>query len=228
MKRLFKILFTIALMSGLSVTAAPLKADVSSEHIPAGTVIAVKTVNSVDTSKSEVYDDFNVTTVADIVAGDKMILPKGTIIRGSVRSVIPKKMLSKDASVYVKFDHLVSPMGNQIPVSLAIHSTDILTPDGALGHGGNYKTASKQNVQNAKKIITNMTQWGINTGEQAWNGWPKYVLTPFSSLLSVPTSGLYLIGDQIVDVFKKGNEMTLNQGETINLMFLQGVDVPTH
>lgn len=228
MKKLFQILFTIAVMSGLTVTAAPLKADVSSEHIPAGTVIAVKTVDGLDTAKSEVYDSFNVTTVADIVAGDKMILPKGTIIRGSVRAVTPKKMLSKDAAIYVKFDHLVSPMGDQIPVALAIHSTDILTADGGLGLGGNYKTASKQNVQNAKKIITNMTQWGINTGEQAWNGWPKYVLTPFSSLLSVPTSGLYLMGDQIVDVFKKGNEMTLNQGETINLMFLQGVDVPTH
>ena len=228
MKKLLQILCTIAVMSGLSVSVSFLKADVSSEHIPAGTVIAVKTVDGIDSSKSEVYDSFNVTTIADIVAGDKMILPKGTIIRGSVRSVTPKKMLSKDATVYVKFDHLVSPMGDQIPVSLAIHSTDILTADGGLGHGGNYKTASKQNVQNAKKIIINMTQWGINTGDQAWNGWPKYVLTPFSSLLSVPTSGLYIIGDQVVDVFKKGNDMTLNQGETINLMFLQGVDVPTH
>lgn len=228
MKKLFQILCTLAVMSGLSVTAAPLKADVSSEHIPAGTVIAVKTIDGIDTAKSQVYDSFNVTTVADIVAGDKMILPKGTIIRGSVKSVTPKKMLSRDAAIYIKFDHLVSPMGDQIPVSLAIHSAEILTPDGALGHGGNYKTASKQNVQNAKKIIINMTQWGINTGDQAWNGWPKYILTPFSSILSVPTSGLYIIGDQVVDVFKKGSEMTLNQGETINLMFLQGVDVPTH
>ncbi|MDO5305898.1 MAG: hypothetical protein Q4E87_10030, partial [bacterium] len=81
MKKLLQILCTIAVMSGLSVTAAPLKADVSSEHIPAGTVIAVKTVDGIDSSKSEVYDSFNVTTIADIVAGDKMILPKGTIIR---------------------------------------------------------------------------------------------------------------------------------------------------
>ena len=48
MKKLLQILCTIAVMSGLSVTAAPLKADVSSEHIPAGTVIAVKTVDGID------------------------------------------------------------------------------------------------------------------------------------------------------------------------------------
>lgn len=228
MKKIFQILCIMAAMSGLTVCAAPLKADISSEHIPAGTVIAVKTTDYADSSKAKVYDRFDVITVADIVAGDKMILPKGTVIRGSVRDVVPVKMLSRDAAVYVKFDHLVSPTGVQIPVSLALHSTDILTDDGGLGYGGNYKTASKQNVDNAGKIIKNMTKWGITTGEQAWNGWPKYVLTPFSSILSVPTSGLYLIGDQVVDLFKKGNDITLNQGEVINLMFLQGVDVPTH
>ena len=157
-----------------------------------------------------------------------MILPKGSIIRGSVKAVVPKKMLSRDAAVYVKFDHLVSPTGNQIPVSLALHSTDILTVDGGLGYGGNYKTASQQNVKNAGKIIKNMTKWGMTVGEKQPYNWPQYILTPFSAILSVPTSGLYIIGDEVVDLFKKGNDIILNQGETINLMFLEGVDVPTY
>jgi len=227
MKKLLNLLLAL-LTCTVSVNATPLKADVSSEHIPAGTVIAVKTADSLDSTKALEYDRFDVITVADIVAGTKMILPKGTVIRGSVRSVKSKKMLSKDATIYVKFDHLVSPIGTQIPVSLALHSADILTFDGGLGYGGNYGSASKQNVKNAGKIITNMTKWGITTGDKAWNGWPKYVLTPVSSILSVPCAGLYLIGDEIVDVFKKGNDITLNQGDVINLMFLKGVDVPTH
>lgn len=228
MKKLLQMILTMTIMGGLSVCAAPLKADISSEHIPAGTVIAVKTSDLADSSKANIYDRFDVETIADIVAGEKMILPKGSIIRGSVRAILPKKMLSKDAAVYVKFDHLVSPTGDQIPVSLAIHSSDILTKDGGLGYDGNYKTASIQNVNNAGKIIKNMTKWGITTGEKAWNGWPKYVITPFSAVLSVPTAGIYLIGDEVVDLFKKGNDIVLNQGETINLMFTEGVDVPTH
>ncbi|MCR5260446.1 MAG: hypothetical protein K6C94_01260 [Candidatus Gastranaerophilales bacterium] len=228
MKKLLQILFMITAISGLSVCAAPLKADISSEHIPAGTVIAVKTIDFVDSSKVQIGDRFNVMTIADIVAGEKMILPKGSVIRGSVQAVKPKKMVSRDAAVYVKFDHLVSPTGDQIPVVVGIHSTEILTKDGGLGYDGNYVTASKQNVDNAGKIIKNMTKWGITTGEKAWNGWPKYVITPFSSLLSVPTAGLYLIGDEVVDIFKKGNDIALNQGEVINLMFMEGVDVPTH
>jgi len=227
MKKLLNLLLVIFTCT-LSVNAAPLKADVSSEHIPAGTVIAVKTADSLDSSKALEYDRFDVITVADIVAGSKMILPKGTVIRGSVRYVQNKKMLSKDASVYVKFDHLVSPSGTQIPVSLALHSADLMTIEGGLGYGGNYGTASKQNVKNAGKIIVNMTKWGISTGDKAWNGWPKYVLTPVSAIISVPCAGLYLIGDEIVDVFKKGNDITLNQGDVINLMFLKGVDVPTY
>lgn len=228
MKKFLQILLMITAMSSISVCAAPLKADISSEHIPSGTVIAVKTADFIDSSKVQIGDRFNVITVADIVAGDKMILPKGSVIRGSVQAVKPKKMVSRDAAVYVKFDHLVSPTGDQIPISVGIHSTEILTADGGLGYDGNYKTASKQNVQNAGKIIKNMTKWGITTGEKAWNGWPKYVITPFSSILSVPTSGLYLIGDEVVDIFKKGNDIALNQGEIINLMFMEGVDVPTH
>ena len=228
MKKFLQLLGIITAMSCVSVCAAPLKADISSEHIPAGTVIAVKTADYADSTKAKAGDRFNVVTVADIVAGDKMILPKGSVIRGSIVSVKPKKMVSRDAAVYVKLDHLVSPTGDQIPVSVGIHSTEILTKDGGLGYGGNYKTASKQNVQNAGKIIKNMTKWGITTGEKAWNGWPKYVITPFSSVLSIPTSGLYLIGDEVVDIFKKGNDIALNQGEVINLMFMEGVDVPTH
>ncbi len=228
MKRLLTILFILSFMNVLSASAGPLKADISSEHIPAGTVIAVKTTDLIDSAKSQEYDRFDAVTIADIMAADKMILPKGTVIRGSVKQVTPKKMLSKDAVVYVKFDHIVSPTGNQIPVSLAMHSSEILTIDGGLGYGGNYKTASKQNVENAGKIIANMTKWGITTGEVAWNGWPKYVLTPVSSVISIPCAGLYLIGDEIVDIFKKGNDISLSQGETINLMFLKGVDVPTY
>ncbi len=228
MKKLMQILGVFITLTGLSAYSAPLKADISSEHIPSGTVIAVKTSDYADSTKSMEYDRFDVITMADIVAGEKMILPKGTIIRGSVKLVNKKRMLSKDATVYVKFDHLVSPTGDQIPVSLAIHSMEIMTPDGGFGHGGNYKTASKQNVNNAGKIITNMTKWGITTGDKAWNGWPKYVLTPVSSVVSVPCAGVYLVGDEIVDLFKKGNDIAVNQGEIINLMFLQGVDVPTH
>lgn len=227
MKKLFGLLIALFTVT-ISVNAAPLKADISSEHIPAGTVIAVKTADSLDSTKSLEYDRFDVITVADIVAGTKMILPKGTVIRGSVKNVKNTRMLSKDAVIYVKFDHLVSPIGTQIPVSLALHSADIMTIDGGLGYGGNYASASKQNVKNAGKIITNMTKWGITTGDKAWNGWPKYVLTPVSSIVSVPCAGLYLIGDEIVDLFKKGNDITLNQGDEINLMFLKGVDVPTY
>lgn len=228
MKKLLQILGLMLAFTGMSAYATPLKADISSEHIPQGTVIAVKTVDYADSSRSEEDDRFDVMTLADIVASDKMVLPKGTVIRGSVKGIMPKRMLSKDAVIYVTFDHLVTPNGTQVPVQTALHSAANLTKDGGLGYGGNYKTASKQNVDNSKKIIVNMTKWGITTGDKTQMPWPKYILTPISATLSVPCAGVYIIGDQIVDLFKKGNEYAINQGEVINLMFLQGVDIPTN
>ena len=228
MKKYLNIIFALLVLTGLKANSAPLKADISSEHIPANTVIAVETIDSINSVTAKTYDRFDVKTLVDITAGSKMILPKGTIIRGSISSVVPTKMLSRDAAVFIQFDHLVSPMGAQVPVSIALHSTNKLTEDGGLGNGGNYCTESKQNVQNAGKIITTMTKWGIKTGEVAWNGWPKYVLTPISSIVSVPTSAIYLIGDQIVDIFKKGDNVILNKGERLNLIFLKGVDIRTY
>ena len=78
MKKLLGLLITMFAFTA-SVNSAPLKADVTSEHIPSGTVIAVRVADSLDSEKALEYDRFDVITVADIVAGTKMILPKGTV-----------------------------------------------------------------------------------------------------------------------------------------------------
>ena len=227
LKSMLALICTVSTMA--VVNAASYKGDVRSEVINAGTVITVKAVDNLDSTVATEGSRFDVVTVKDIYSKGKLLLPKGTIIRGSVVDVTGKRMLSRDAVVFVKFDHLVSPTGGQIPVSMGLTPGVKATIEGALGYGGTYKTASKQNVQTAGKIIKNMTNWGIETGNKVEpNGWPKYILTPISSVVSVPVAGFYLAGDEVVDLFKKGVDISVEKGECIDLVFLQSVSVPVH
>lgn len=229
-KFLKSILVTVCIFSTIAgANAASYKGDVRSETINAGTVITVRTLDSLNSAISTEGSRFDVVTTNDIYSKNKLLLPKGTIIRGSVVDVTGRRMLSRDAIVFVKFDHLVSPTGSQIPVSLGLNPGEKATIEGALGYGGNYKTASKQNVQTAGKIIKNMTNWGIETGDKVEpEGWPKYILTPISAIVSVPVAGFYLVGDEVVDLFKKGSDVSLAKNECIELVFLQSVSVPAH
>lgn len=231
MNKILKTLLTAFCVcsTALTVNAAAIKGDVRSELIPTGTVITVTAANPVDSASLIPGARFDVITTSDILSQGKMLLPKGTVIRGSVVDINNKKMLSKDASVYVKFDHLVSPTGDQIPVALGLRPASKVKYDGGLGYGGNYASASRQNVSNAGTIIKTMTNWGIETGNKVDPaGWPKYFLTPVSAILSVPTAGIYLVSDEIVDIFKSGKDISVAQGESFDVVFLKGVSVPTH
>ena len=231
MKKLFNCIIALIAAGYFSLTCyadnKPLTADIISDHIPAGTVISVRTQNPINSDTAKVGENFNIITTKDIISNvGTLLLPQGTLIRGSIVDIKSKKMLSKDACIYVIFDHLVTSTGTQIPVKIAFHSNGNFTADGGLGYGGNYGTATKQNWNNTQKIVTTMTKWGYQTGEKAWNGWPKFVLSPITAIVSIPCALVYIVGDQIVDVFKFGDNITVNQNQEFNVMFINGINIP--
>ena len=61
-----------------------------------------------------------------------------------------------------------------------------------------------------------------------FNGTPKYVLAPITAVVSTPVAGAYFIGDTLADVFKRGKNITLNQGEVIQVQLLKPLDMPVY
>ena len=60
------------------------------------------------------------------------------------------------------------------------------------------------------------------------NGTPKYVMAPVTAIVSAPVAGVYFVGDTIIDIFKKGKNINLSQGEVINVQLLKPLDMPVY
>lgn len=205
-----------------------INADVGTRRIPQGTVLNLKLIDPISTSAMNLGDQFDVMTIGDIKVGKNIIVPKGTVIRGSINKIVPSKMLSKGATIYLDFDHIVSPTGKQVPINVGMCSNQYLTYDGGLSSKTNYGTAIVQNGRNTAKIVSTSTKWGWETGSQVLHGYPKYVLAPVSAVVSVPVAGLYFIGDSVYDLFKKGDEVLINQGEVLKVLLTKPLDMPKY
>jgi hypothetical protein len=197
--------------------------NVQSTRIPKGTVLKLQLLDPVSTKIGAVGDEFNAMLISDKMIGSKIALPAGSVFRGTINNIIPAKRLSRSAVIYVGFDHVVSPTGRQIPVGAGLLNYPFVTVDGGLYEGGNYGWALQQNWKQTKKITSNAVNWGKGTGENL-----QYVFTPIGAVGGAIGGGAYFIGDSVADLFRKGNNVDLQQGTKIDAILLQPIDVPVH
>ena len=92
------------------------------ERIDRGTIIELSAVDSITTENASEGDIFNAITTSDIEINGNIILPKGTLVRGSAEKINGAKRLSKSAQLYLNFDHIVTSSGKQIPIRAMICS----------------------------------------------------------------------------------------------------------
>lgn len=211
-----------------AVKNSKMNANAQIKKLEEGTILKVKLQEPVGTQHLKAGAPFTVAVVDDIKEGKKIVVPQGTIIRGSLDYVSRAKRFSKGAILGLYFDHIVSPSGKQIPVDLALCNNKYLTYDGKLSTKTNYGTAIKQNAQNTKNIITKSTTWAWEKGDNILGGYPKYVFAPITAIVSTPVAGMYFLGDGIVDMFKKGDEIAINQGEILYIYLVKSVDMPLY
>ena len=205
-----------------------INANAAFKKLEAGTILKVRLQEPIGTAYLKTGAPFTVVILEDIKEGKKIVVPQGTLIRGSLDYVSPAKRFSKGAVLGMDFDHIVSPNGKQIPIDVALCNNRFLTYDGKLSTKTNYGTAIKQNAETAKNIITKSTQWSWEKGDEMLNGFPKYIFAPVTAIFATPAAGLYFIGDGIVDMFKKGDEIAINQGEILYVYLVNSVDLPVY
>lgn len=209
-----------------SSTSSKINANAATKTIEQGTILKVKLLDPVGTQHLSVGAPFTVSVMDDTKEGKKIVIPKGTLIRGSISHIEKAKMFSKGAVLGLDFDHIVSPNGKQIPVDLALCNNAYLTYDGMLSSKTNYGTAIKQNAENTKQIVVKSTTWAWEKGDSVLNGYPKYVFAPVTAVVAAPVAGIYFVGDGIVDMFKKGDDIVINQGEILFIYLLKSFDMP--
>lgn len=227
MKKLI-ITFTIMLFAAFCIQdsfAYQINAGAQTKRIPMGTKFELEAANTITTETLNSRDMFSAYLTKDIIVDGSVVLPRGTVIRGNSAEVIKPKRLSRAAVLYLNFDHIVAPNGRQIPVKAGISSSLKLTQDGGIDGGGNYGDAFAENLNKSGEIIKKSTKWGLKSGEELFTG-GKYLVTPIAAVGGTFAGAGYLVGDSIIDLFRKGKNVIILKGQKFGIMLLEPLDVP--
>lgn len=217
-------LFTCFSLSANAATFdKAMKGNVQAIRIPAGTTMKLELLDNVSSRTCDMGDEFSAMLKEDKIVDGKIALPAGSVIRGTINKIVPSKRLSRSAIVYFNFEHVVTPTGKQIPLTAGLYEYGELTLDGGVYSGGNYGYAIQQNWQQTKNLVGKTIDWGKGTGENM-----QYVCVPIGAIGGTIGGAFYYVGSDIVDLFKKGNEVNLPQGKNIQILLTQPLDIPLH
>ena len=210
-----------------AVNATPFKADAKTKRIPAGTKLKLQLIEPVNSIAGYEGYPFTAMLIEDQASGTNIILPAGSIIRGNISKLKPTKMLSRGAVIYLDFDHVVTPNGRQLPLTMSVYNRADLTMDGGIYGSLGYGDALKKNWIKTVDITKISTEFGRDLGENSFTG-ATYITTPFFAIGGAFGGGAYFVGDSIIDLFRKGEDVMLNQGTVLDVMLSYPIDVPVN
>ncbi len=202
--------------------AAPFNANAKTKRIPAGTKFKLELLAPLSTTQGA-GKDFSAVLITDQTADSDVILPSGSLVRGVVKNVIPAKRFSKGAILYLDFDHVVTPNGRQLPLSLSVVGRSDMTYDGGITTTKGYGDAVKKNWEKTKEITSNCVDWGSDVAN---DGAVKYVTVPVGAIGGAIGGGAYFVWDSIADMIRKGEDVYIKTGEVLEVILSEPIDVP--
>lgn len=221
MKRILSIILTMFLTAQISL-ATPFNGNAKTKRIPAGTKLSLKMLTQVDTALNTEGTSFTAMLVSDQKEDDDVILPMGSIVRGNIKSITPAKRMSKGPILYLDFDHVVTPNGRQLPLSLNIVGRADMTFDGGITTTKGYADAWKQTCKKSGQITKDTIQWGKDVTDSGW----QYVVVPFAAAGGVFGTAGYFVYDSIADMIRKGKDVQIGRDEILNVILVEPIDVP--
>ena len=210
------------------VNNEPVKIEVASQRIPVGTVIPLRLESSINSVSSSIGDQFNATLTSDIMVGDSIVLPAGSVVRGTIGKLQKASMLVREAKILLIFDHIVTPAGKQIPVYAYMTGNSNVNYEGYFTGGTSYAKAFKKDAAVSKDILVKSTTFGVDKGLEYWGGVPVVLTAPLCAIGGTLGGGGYLIGKSIYNIFTKGGEVLLQPGTVLNVTLSKALDIPVN
>lgn len=201
--------------------AAPFNANAKTKRIPAGTKFKLELLAPLTTAQGA-GKDFSAVLITDQTSDSDVILPSGSLVRGIVKNVTPAKRFSKGAILYLDFDHVVTPNGRQLPLSLSVVGRSDMTYDGGITTTKGYGDAVKKNWERTKEITSNCVDWGSDVAN---DGAAKYVTVPVGAIGGAIGGGAYFVWDSIADMIRKGEDVYIKTGEVLEVILSEPIDV---
>lgn len=220
------VILSVLFLSLGAVLAGPFKADAKTKRIPAGATFQLEFLQPVSTFSGNSGDSFVATLLNEQASGSSVILPAGTVVRGSISNVKTAKYFSRGAMLYLDFDHVVTPTGRQIPLDMAVAQFDKIYYDGGLYKNLGYGEAVKANYDKAADITVKATEYGKKAGDSAPG--LQYLTTPICAVGGFLGGVGYFIGDSVADMFRKGQDVYINTGDIMNVKLVHPIDIPVY
>lgn len=149
-------------------------------------------MDPITTKGAQEGDYFNAMLLEDQKSQANIILPAGSVVRGSVNKIVPSKRLSRGAVLYLDFDHIVTPNGRQLPLSMSVYNRADITLDGGIFGSRGYGEAIQKNWAKTVDITKTATQFGMDAGENAFTG-ATYITTPICAVGGAFGGGAYFL-----------------------------------
>jgi len=222
------IVLLIMVMATMNITiAGTFKADAKTKRIASGTRFQLVFLQPVSTSSSSEGDSFTAAIKDELkTENNTVILPQGSVIRGSISAVNSSKRFSRGAKLYLDFDHVVTPNGRQIPLDLSVIGYDRIYYDGALYKNLGYGEAVKENLSKGVDITKNSTDYGLSVRDD--HPGLQYITTPFCAVGGFIGGIGYWFGNSIADMFRKGKEVYIQKGDILEVRLINPIDVPVY
>ena len=81
-------------------------ASTSAHEIPAGTEFDVRLQGVLNSGTAQIEDRFDATTMVDVLIGERIVIPAGSLVRGTVTAVEPATRTNRTGKMTVTFDQL--------------------------------------------------------------------------------------------------------------------------
>lgn len=220
--RILTIILSLFLFAN-TVSAAPFNAKAKTKRIPAGTEFQLQLTNPVSSYNAE-GTEFSAILLNEQSNDVDVILPMGSLVRGTIKKVEAPKRFSKGAVLYLDFDHVVTPNGRQLPLSMSVVGRTDLTYDGGIAGSKGYKEALGENWEKTKDITSTATEWGSDV----FDGVPvaDQLMTGVGAIGGAIGGGAYYAYDFFADMIRKGKNVNLKKGDVLKVILVDPVDVP--
>lgn len=110
--------------------------------VPAGTKIPLSLKQGITTKNARVGDPVYAQTVFPITQNDKIVIPAGTFVQGTVRSIVRPGRVKGRAQLQMSFNSMIFPNGYTIMLPGAVdgmpgsQNTDVKGTEGTIQQGG--------------------------------------------------------------------------------------------
>jgi hypothetical protein len=172
----------------------------------------LKIVTTIGEGLSMEGDEFYAKLSKDYVSNGKLLLPRGTIVHGSIAEITSAKRMARDGHMTMRFDYMITPDGREIPIEGGSTTSD-----------GTFKTGAK--------IVATSTGYALGGGVLGAVAALKFggvALVAASQGYSLAIgAGVGALGGLAYNLLREGESALLQTGTEMKIKLKEGMVLPS-